>query len=933
MQPDWVDLNKVAIPQADEQQRFLWNIILNINASKKPLPRFWYFPRMLPAVVIMTGDDHGLGGTIGRFDGYDSVSAPGCNVANWDCIRGTSYIYTSTPITDDQVASYVARGFEIALHVNTNCADWTPSTLSNFYSSQLVQFNAAFPHAGAPTTNRTHCIVNSDYATQWQVELTNNIRLDTNYYYFPGTWILDRPGMFTGSGMPMRFATLTGQMIDVYQAPTQMTDESAQTFPKNINTLLDNAVGSPGYFGAFTANMHTDANENNSETWSTAIVNSAKARGIPVITAKQMLTWLDGRNGSAFQAMAWNGNVLSFNVAVGAGAIGLQALVPATAGSSPLTGILYNGSPIGYALQTIKGVQYAAFAAGAGSFTVSYGTDITPPTISSLTASAIGSTAATISWTTNEPADSTVRFGIDSASLNQTAGNSALVTSRSVPLTGLTPNTVYYYRVTSTDAAGNAASSPATDPPASFTTAGPSITGTITPAASGSGATVTLTGAATGTTSVDVNGNYSFTNLANGSYTVTPTKSGFTFTPPNRAVAISGANGTADFTAQPVPTYSITGTITPAASGSGTTVTLSGAASGTTTADVNGNYTFTNLANGSYTVTPAKAGFTFAPPNQAVAISGANGTADFTAQPVPTYSITGTITPAASGSGTTVTLSGAASGTTTADVNGNYTFTNLANGSYTVTPAKAGFTFAPPNQAVAISGANGTAHFTAQAASALGIDVTVSFSRSTASTTIASGAFSTTAANELLLALIATDNTSGTTTITNVTGAGLTWQLVRRTNTQRGTAEIWRAFAPTVLSGVTATATISQSVAASITIMSFKGVDTSGTAGSGAIGATGSGSAPTGAPTASLVTTRTNSFVVGVGNDWDNAIARTVGANQTLVHQYLATVGDTFWVQRTTNTVPAVGTSVTINDTAPTTDRYNLTICEVLRAP
>jgi hypothetical protein len=114
--------------------------------------------------------------------------------------------------------------------------------------------------------------------------------------------------------------------------------------------------------------------------------------------------------------------------------------------------------------------------------------------------------------------------------------------------------------------------------------------------------------------------------------------------------------------------------------------------------------------------------------------------------------------------------------------------------------------------------------------------------------------------------------------------------------------------------------------------MTFSGVDTTGTNGSGAIGATGSGNANPGAPTATLVTTRAGSLVVGVGNDWDNAIARTVGPNQTLVSQYLATVGDTFWVQRTTNPV-ASGTSVTINDTAPTTDRYNLTINEIRAAP
>ena len=37
--------NKVAIPQADEQQRLLANLILEMNLDKKPLPRFWYFPR------------------------------------------------------------------------------------------------------------------------------------------------------------------------------------------------------------------------------------------------------------------------------------------------------------------------------------------------------------------------------------------------------------------------------------------------------------------------------------------------------------------------------------------------------------------------------------------------------------------------------------------------------------------------------------------------------------------------------------------------------------------------------------------------------------------------------------------------------------------------------------------------------------------------
>ena len=184
------------------------------------------------------------------------------------------------------------------------------------------------------------------------------------------------------------------------------------------------------------------------------------------------------------------------------------------------------------------------------------------------------------------------------------------------------------------------------------------------------------------------------------------------------------------------------------------------------------------------------------------------------------------------------------------------------------------------------------------------------------------------------MAFISADATiSGTnTTVTNVTGGSLTWALVQRSNTQRGTAEIWRAFAPAVLTNASVTATLSQRMAASLTVVTISGADPTGTSGSGAIGATNGTSAATGAPTASLTTTRNNSWVFGVGTDWDKNVARTVGPNQTMVHQYLAPIGDTYWVQRQTAVTPASGTVVTINDTAPTTDRYNLSIAEILPA-
>lgn len=63
---------------------------------------------------------------------------------------------------------------------------------------------------------------------------------------------------------------------------------------------------------------------------------------------------------------------------------------------------------------------------------------------------------------------------------------------------------------------------------------------------------------------------------------------------------------------------------------------------------------------------------------------------------------------------------------------------------------------------------------------------------------------------------------------------------------------------------------------------------------------------------------------------WARAVNRTPGPNQTLVSQVPDPTGDTYWVQSTTAPTASAGTVVTINDTAPTTDRWNLELIEIL---
>lgn len=380
-EPDWIDLTKIAIPQGDELQRFFANLILHINKDQKPLPRFWYFPRSEKAVVIMTGDDHGNNGTLGRFDQFIAASQVGCSVADWECVRGTSYIYPNDGFTIADAVKYDNLGFEVGLHVNTDCRDFTLAGLKNFYQSQIGDFATRYSNPGGiskPVTMRHHCIAWSDWVTGAKVQFQNGIRLDTSYYFWPPQWVNDKPGFFNGSAMPMRFADLDGALVDVYNAQTQMTDESGQTYPYTINSLLDWALGSKGYYGAFTINAHTDVAE---IPESNAVLESAKARGVPIVSSRQMLEWLDGRNNSSFSSIGWSGGVLTFTVNQDASANGLRGMLPMQTAEGTLLSLSGPTGAISLTRSVIKGIEYAFFPATSGQYSARYGADLVSPTV------------------------------------------------------------------------------------------------------------------------------------------------------------------------------------------------------------------------------------------------------------------------------------------------------------------------------------------------------------------------------------------------------------------------------------------------------------------------------------------------------------------------------------------------------------------------
>ena len=89
--------------------------------------------------------------------------------------------------------------------------------------------------------------------------------------------------------------------------------------------------------------------------------------------------------------------------------------------------------------------------------------DTTPPLITvPPAAGSVGETSASITWRTDEASDSVVQYGVNSTSwgnYGNTKTSASLVTSHSIALNGLSAGTTYYYRVRSSDAAGNAVTS------------------------------------------------------------------------------------------------------------------------------------------------------------------------------------------------------------------------------------------------------------------------------------------------------------------------------------------------------------------------------------------------------------------------------------------------------------------------------------------
>jgi hypothetical protein len=148
----------------------------------------------------------------------------------------------------------------------------------------------------------------------------------------------------------------------------------------------------------------------------------------------------------------------------------------------------------------VKSASSSGLQATSNDFTFTTTASAPSLTISAVAATGVTTSGATIIWTTNVVANSQVEYGTTIGYGQTTTLSTALVTSHSVAVSGLTASTQYHFRAKSVDGSGNQASSP----DFTFTTA-PSASGSLFVSITAPAANATVGGTLTVTASVSGN--------------------------------------------------------------------------------------------------------------------------------------------------------------------------------------------------------------------------------------------------------------------------------------------------------------------------------------------------------------------------------------------------------------------------------------------
>jgi hypothetical protein len=136
-------------------------------------------------------------------------------------------------------------------------------------------------------------------------------------------------------------------------------------------------------------------------------------------------------------------------------------MVPTASADGQLSSLTLNGANVSYTTQTVKGLEYALFTTAAGTYSARYAAaPAAAPAISAMSADTADQGTVAVGWRTSAPATTELAWGESAGALDHRVVVADATREHRLELPGLTPGALYWFRVTSRDAAGRETSFP-----------------------------------------------------------------------------------------------------------------------------------------------------------------------------------------------------------------------------------------------------------------------------------------------------------------------------------------------------------------------------------------------------------------------------------------------------------------------------------------
>lgn len=341
------------VPFADLQARLLVDTL--IACLPAPVPLISHLPANANAIILYSGDEDAATRAETEKQFTDLTA---------ENVRMNLYLIPDGSASTREDAHQDGEHHDIGVHPDLlHLSGASIQDRVDEYRAQLERFSEKFqlPLRSA----RNHCTAWAGYLELMVVAHACGLRMDSSYFTCSGYMrnrAYDPYGAF-GMAMPMRFVQPTGEMIDIYEQPTHLSDDcwfqsgddySADISPDIYDDIVERILTDQKtqYHMPYGVNIHPGNYGRFSSEQSASLIRQSKALDLPIWSFDQWLDFVEARRRWRISDWQWQNQQLRFTVQGDTEHHALSLLLPAEHMGSRLKAVSVEDQPIAYKLIT-----------------------------------------------------------------------------------------------------------------------------------------------------------------------------------------------------------------------------------------------------------------------------------------------------------------------------------------------------------------------------------------------------------------------------------------------------------------------------------------------------------------------------------------------------------------------------------------------------